>query len=89
MTRCDLASGSGCNRRQGDEQQPLQNSIFGKVDSVFLLRSLESSDGRGREGLRSKQRTCLYNDAVWCVRSRLSNFVHHLPDRPPEVTICE
>ena len=23
------------------------------------------------------------------VRSRLSNFVHHLPDRPPEVTICE
>ena len=23
------------------------------------------------------------------VRSRLSNFVHHLPDRPPEVTTCE
>ena len=32
---------------------------------MFPLRSLEFSDGRGRGGLRSKQRTCLYNDAVW------------------------
>ena len=65
MTRCDLESGVGCDRRQDVEQQPLQNSILGKKDPVFPLRSLELSDGRGTRALRSEQRTCLYNDAVW------------------------
>ena len=85
MTRCDLAPGSGCNRRQDDEQQPLQNSTLGRLDLVFLLHSLDFSDGRGRRGLRSKQRKCLYNDAVWSPNRLTGTATWGLPpSRPAE-----
>ena len=38
---------------------------------------------------RAQRRATRVRSERLLVRSRLSNFVHHLPDRPPEVTICE
>ena len=62
-----LASAGGCDRRQDGGQQLLQCSALGKID---LVRSKEFSEGRGRGGLKSKQRICFHNDA--CVVPRLA-----------------
>ena len=62
-----LASAGGCDRRQDGGQQLLQCSALGKIDPVCSLRSMEFSEGRGRGGLKSKQRICFHNDAVWCL----------------------
>ena len=85
MTNCDLASGGSCNRRQDYEQQPLPNSTPGKIDPVFPFPLLNLCGGSSRGGLRTKQRTCLYNDAVWSLNWLSGTAAWGLsPSRPAE-----